>query len=68
MYFPRADTAIEVPIGAGTPASLDGSEVVLVVEDEGALRELLQQCLERHQMGQNEQAWDERSCNEAASC
>jgi two-component system cell cycle sensor histidine kinase/response regulator CckA len=48
VYLPRAAGPTAVGPESGTPIPLAGSEVVLVVEDEEALRELVQKCLERH--------------------
>jgi PAS domain S-box-containing protein len=48
IYLPRVEEAVE-PKMARTPAeSLSGSETILVVEDEGAVRTLVRKALERY--------------------
>ena len=47
IYFPRADEAgATEETAAVEPAIPRGSETVLLVEDEGTLRELIRECLE----------------------
>jgi two-component system cell cycle sensor histidine kinase/response regulator CckA len=48
VYLPRANAPADAPVDRPMPESLDGSEVVLVVEDEKMLRDLVQKVLERH--------------------
>lgn len=49
VYFPRVEDAVEVPrIAAPAVSRLQGSEVVLLAEDEEAVRELARDILERN--------------------
>lgn len=48
VYFPRVEEAVDQPASLEAPATLTGSETILVVEDEPGVRELVRKVLERY--------------------
>jgi CheY-like chemotaxis protein len=47
IYFPRTDAADAPSVAASTLASTDGTETVLLVEDVGAVRDIVRRVLQR---------------------
>jgi CheY-like chemotaxis protein len=47
VYFPHVHDEVDLPTSAAAPIVLTGSETILVVEDEPAVRELMRKVLER---------------------
>ena len=48
IYLPRVEAAVEPAVMRSTGEMLTGSETILVVEDEGSVRMLVQKALERY--------------------
>jgi two-component system, cell cycle sensor histidine kinase and response regulator CckA len=48
VYLPRVDAELDTPEQALVSAQLDGTETILLVEDEPAVREVARRILERH--------------------
>jgi two-component system cell cycle sensor histidine kinase/response regulator CckA len=48
VYLPRVDEPAEAVAAPHDPASIRGSETILVVEDEAAVRDLIQKALKRY--------------------
>jgi two-component system, cell cycle sensor histidine kinase and response regulator CckA len=48
VYFPRVEEPVDRATPSLAPTSLTGTETILVVEDEGGVRELVRRALDRH--------------------
>jgi two-component system cell cycle sensor histidine kinase/response regulator CckA len=47
VYLPRVDGGVPAPVAAARSAPAGGSETILLVEDESAVRDLTRRCLEK---------------------